>query len=374
MSESAGKTFRGLQEAYTSIYADKSENLTDDTIVSEVQEEQEFEINEEALYESIIQYLIEYGFASNEKKAAAMLPHMSEQWADAFVANYVLSECFEAELDALIKEGKDLSGYTWNELYEGYCSNATENLNEAVPLAIPMVSGGIGLLGGLANLAKDMQRMQRRKPATTGPSTWDYGQSGTSTYKPKPTPVVKAEDPSASNAIPRSNRTDAQRDAATKARQQAQSTSAPGPGGGGGDNGDNEPPKKPQGPRWLRSLKQGIKQGFQKLSAKKDADKAAKELDRATRATQPNRVTQYIGDKLVTKGIPLAKNVALGALGAGVLGAVDQFGAGGVVGKITRDVFTNTSKLGRKYDELMGRKEEKPTPTAKPSSRNPYGL
>ena len=67
MSESAGKTFRGLQEAYASIYADKSENLTEETVVDELQED--YVINEEALHETMVNYLVHFGYASDEKKA-----------------------------------------------------------------------------------------------------------------------------------------------------------------------------------------------------------------------------------------------------------------------------------------------------------------
>ena len=77
MSESAGKTFRGLQEAYASIYADKSENLTEDAIANEELVD-EYDISEEVLYESMIGYLVHFGYASDAKKAAAILPHMSE--------------------------------------------------------------------------------------------------------------------------------------------------------------------------------------------------------------------------------------------------------------------------------------------------------
>ena len=280
MSESAGKTFRGLQEAYSSIYANKSENLTEDTIVSEVQEEQEFEINEEALCNLFINYLVIEGYVKTEEEALKMIPHIGEEWFNGIVNHLSLSEGFYSCVDSLVKEGYDLSSYKEEDLFEsyleGYCS---QNLNE-VALAIPAIGAGIGMLGGLANLAKGMQ--QRRR-ATTGPSTWDYGQSGTSTYKPKPTPVVKAEDPSASNSIPRSNRTDAQRDAAAKARQQAQSTPAPGPGGG--------PPEDPEKENtWERALK--------RRAERKAREEAQRQQKQQQRANQPQTANQRILDKI----------------------------------------------------------------------------
>lgn len=279
MSESAGKTFRGLQEAYASIYADKSENLTEDTIVSEVQEEQEFEIDEEALYESIKQYLIHEGFVKTEKQAENMVIHMSEEWMNDIVdAILTISEDFDFYINSLIQEGKDLSGYTWDELYEGYCSNAAENLNEAIPLAIPAIGAGIGVLGGLANLAKGMQK---RKPAPTGPSTWDYGQSGTSTYKPST--AVKAQvtgdiEP-AQPARPRV--------AATRPAGSTQSQPLPAAGTGGPPP---EPPKKPEPPKdkdGILARLQRFGKEWQRQSAEKAANKAAEQAARQQAANKP---------------------------------------------------------------------------------------
>ena len=154
MSESVGKTFRGLQEAYASIYANKSENLTEDTIVSEVQEEQEFEINEEELYESMIGYLVHFGYASDAKKAAAILPYMSEQWCKSFALDYVLLENFEYCVEHLIQEGCNFSSYTWDELYESYVDGYSSQYLVEEPISLTATSPiwGPALLGGAAAL------------------------------------------------------------------------------------------------------------------------------------------------------------------------------------------------------------------------------
>lgn len=379
MSESAGKTFRGLQEAYSSVYSNESENLTEDTVVSEVQEEQEFEINEEALYESAIGYLIHFGYASDEKKAEAMIPHMSEQWITEFLIHDILAENFAIAVNSLLEEGKDFSGYTWDELYEGYCSNAAENLNEAIPLAIPMVSGGIGLLGGLANLAKGMQK---RKPATTGPSTWDYGQSGTSTYKPST--AVKAQ------VTGDTGETERPRLRGTATRPQGSAETQPGPAASTGGptpeppkKDDKPEPPKDKGPNWfqrkLEQISKGVQADQQKAAAEKAAREAAKQAAQASgKPSKTERLTQAASGflrKALTPGLSvLGADLLSGGATRGLgQGATSQF-----AGDVAKLVWQG-QKLGPGYTKLkqdIGI-EKKPAPkpaTATPSSRNPYGL
>ena len=269
MSESAGKTFRGLHEAYASIYANKSENLTEDTIVSEVQEEQKFEINEEKLLITMIDYLVVEGYVKTEEEALKMIPHIGEEWMGDIVSHIYLSEGFYSCIDSLIKEGYDVSSFNEEYLFELYVEGVDNYLNEQIAGDMP----GMGLLGaGLSGIfgagAWGLNKLRKAfsptaKPATTGPSTWDYGQSGTSTYKPKPapvavkpkpkpapvavkpkpTPVVKSQsvdldNPPRSGSIP-----DSSYQPGVRVSVRSGSTSTPGGGGGGGDNGDNEPPK-----------------------------------------------------------------------------------------------------------------------------------
>lgn len=378
MSESAGKIFRGLQEAYASIYADNSENLTEDTIVSEVQEEQEFEINEEALYESAIGYLIHFGYASDEKKAAAMIPHMSEQWMTEFLIHDILAENFVIAVNTLLEEGKDLSGYTWDELYEGYCSNAAENLNEYTDV---MPGGGLGnavlggILGagawGLSNLKKAFSPSQS---AFRGYR--DYGQSGTSTYKPKPKPVVTKPKPapvvkSQSVDLDNPSPTPYPRTSTATARVTSGSTAtpAPGPGGGGdgGDNGDNKPPKD-KGPNWFQRKLEQINKGIQRGQVERDAARAAKETARqASGKPSPTEKITQVATNVLRGALPYGLGVAGGDLLSG--GATQGFGQG-ATSQFMRDVknlIGQGQKLGPGYTKLkqdvkgaVSPEEEKP--------------
>ena len=302
MSESAGKIFRGLQEAYASIYANNSDNLTEETTISEVQEEQKFEINEEVLCNLFINYLVVEGYAKTENQAVNMIPHISEEWFNGIVNHLSLSEGFYSCIDSLVKEGYDLSSYKEEDLFEAYCNSATENLNEALPLAIPgataawpWIVGGIGAAGAL------WKGMNRKPTRPAGPSTWDYGQSGTSTYKPKPkpTPVVKskAEDPWASDRPSSQAARDAQLAAA---KQSAQST--PAPGGG--------PPEDPE-------KENATERALRRRADKKAEEQAKKQQRREQQANQPQTANQRIADKFKE----YAADKALGALDAVKAGA-----------------------------------------------------
>lgn len=378
MSESAGKTFRGLQEAYSSIYANKSENLTEDTIVSEVQEEQEFEINEEALYESAIGYLIHFGYASDEKKAAAMIPHMSEQWITEFLIHDILSENFVIAVNSLLEEGKDLSGYTWGELYEGYCSNSAENLNEYTDV---MPGGGLGgaalsaLIGG-AGLLK--RAFDPKKTAFRGYR--DYGQSGTSTYKPST--AVKAQvtgdiEP-AQPARPRV--------AATRPAGSTQSQPLPAAGTGGPTpeppkKDDKPEPPKDKGPNWfqrkLEQISKGVQADRQKAAAEKAAREAAKQA--SGKPSKTERLTQAASEFLRKRALPPGVSV-LGAdlISGGATRGLGQGATSQFAGDVAKLVWQG-QKLGPAYTKLkqdIGI-EKKPAPkptTATPSSKNPYGL
>ena len=394
MSESAGKTFRGLQEAYSSIYSNESENLTEDTVVSEVQEEQEFEINEEALYESIKQYLIHEGFVNTEKQAENMVIHMSEEWMNDIVdAILTISEDFNFYINSLIQEGKDLSGHTWDELYEGYCSNAAENLNEAIPFAIPMISGGIGLLGGLANLAKGMQK---RKPAPTGPSTWDYGQSGTSTYKPKPAATVKTDTAGDSPILGPTGEPIRKVPVTTSASEKPTAQPAAATGGP-----PPEPPKKddkPEPPKdkdGILARLQRFGKEWQRQSAEKAANKAAEQAARQQAANKPpsGRMQAAVntlqhpftkGASATFAGSSLIGDLATGGTGtkkalgvpAGLVGgALYQAGRGTEALGLGPGVKTAGEKILKWSGWSNGKQKPAPKPAAAtPSSRNPYGL
>jgi len=365
MSESAGKTFRGLQEAYASMYSNNSDNLTEETIVSEVQEEQEFEINEELLYESLKKYLVSEGFVKTEKQALNMIPHISEEWMNSIVSHIYISECFHYCVDSLIEEGYDLSSYTEEDLFEAYCNSATENLNEALPFAIPgaaaawpYIVGGVGALGTL------WKSMNRKPTQPAGPSTWDYGQSGTSTYKPKPkpkpaAPVVKAqvtgdtgetERPrlrGTATRPPGSTETQPGPAASTPASSTpASSTPAPG-GGGGGDNGDKKEPEPPKGPDWKKTFMDTL---FKKGDKK-----------------PPSPLMQQAQQKAAELAGTVARRTAKGALGAGIGAIVDQGFLGGIGGKVARDVTRFGRGIGPGYEKLKREIKGEPE-TPKPAA------
>ena len=364
MSESNGKTFRGLHEAYASIYGNKFENLTEDTIVSEVQEEQEFEINEEALCNLFINYLVVEGYAKTENQAVNMIPHIGEEWFNGIVNHLSLSEGFYSCVDSLVKEGYDLSSYKEEDLFEsyleGYCS---QNLNEVALAAAPWAWGALtGLVGGAAHLLKGMNRP---KPATTGPSTWDYGQSGTSTYKPKPAPVVakpkptpvvksKAEDPWAADRPSSQAAIDAQREAAAKAsakaKQQAQSTPAPGPGGG--------PPEDPE--------KENAWERAQRRRAERKADQQQKKQQQANQPQTANqrivdKFKEYAADKALG-GVEALKRGAKPTLGWGLsgVGALAGLKATDWMTRPALDYMTNQNYsrarkwLGKQFNQATG--------------------
>ena len=206
-----------------------------------------------------------------------------------------------------------------------------------------MISGGIGLLGGLANLAKGMQK---RKPAPTGPSTWDYGQSGTSTYKPKPkpAPVVKAQVTGDTGDTGETARPAPLPAWGKSAPATSTSTPAPG-GGGGGDNGDKEPDKKPDENYDSLAL---VKKGWRALKGLGD-NKVARELlgkpargrffgktpaGQATRAAATSTVSGLdIAGTLADPAKQTKSRIAqLGSFGPGLVGTVTQgigYAAGG---------------------------------------------
>ena len=243
-----------------------------------------------------------------------------------------------------------MSSYIEEDLFEAYCNSAAENLNEAFPLAIPAIGAGIGVLGGLANLAKGMQK---RKPATTGPSTWDYGQSGTSTYKPKPkpTPVVKskAEDPWAADRPSSQAARDAQLDAA---KQSAQST--PAPGGG--------PPEDPE-------KENATERALRRRADKKAEEQAKKQQRREQQANQPQTANQRIADKFkeyaadkalgaldaVKAGAKLPLKLGLGALGGAGAVKLADFTSRPALDYVTNQNYSRARKwIGKQFNQATG--------------------
>jgi hypothetical protein len=356
MSESAGKTFRGLQEAYASIYANKSENLTEDTIVNEVQEEQEFEIDENKLYETVKHYLIHEGFAKTEEQAVKMIPHIGENWLNGIISYAVLAEDFLQSLETLAEEGYDWSSYTEEDLFETYIKENHSILSEQLAGDMP----GLGWLRGLTGIfgagAASRAVQTKPRPYRTRPegSAVDYGQMTLEKPKPKPAPVVKAqvtgetERPRLRGTATRpsgSTETQPGPAASTPASSTpASSTPAPG-GGGGGDNGDKKPDKKPDEDYDSLAL---VKKGWRALKGLGD-NKVARELlgkpargrffgktpaGQGTRAAATSAVSGLdIAGTLADPAKQTKSRIAqLGSLGPGFVGTVSQglgYAAGG---------------------------------------------
>ena len=356
MSESAGRTFRGLQEAYTSIYTNQSENLTEDTVVNELQEDC-YEINEEAVYESMINYLVYFGYASDEKKAEAMLPHMSEQWTNKFAMEYVLAENFEYLVEYLVQEeGYDFGSTTLDELYETYVrSYSSQNLNELAitgtaaatsPLWWPAAAAGLTGLGALygANKRRVDDWASRQVQGVT-----DF--------------VMQSKRRTRRQRGQERSQTPAQTPAQTS---EPKSTSTPTSGSAGGTGPTTQgsapqQPEPPKGPnrvqRWWQDITSGATREVERKAAEKAAERAARQAARANRPPSP--ALQAVGRKAVQIG----RGGAWTGLAAGTAGAIDQGLFGGVGGKVARDVYNLTRQTGSAYETLKkklmsGDKEE----------------
>ena len=432
MSESAGKTFRGLQEAYASIYANKSENLTEDTIVSEVQEEQEFEINEEKLLITMIEYLVVEGYVKTEEQALKLIPHISEGWMNSIVSHIYISECFHSCVDSLIEEGYDLSSYTEQELYEVYIQESAQDLHEALPLALPLLANpatwaaGAGLVAGTVYAGKKAWDAWRQRRSGWNQSAMDNIQWRDSSKpkpvapvaaKPKPTTVLRSQGgvnldtPGGSSVYPGTGheRGDVNL-GSTSAKDRIAGQS--GGGGGGGDNGNKkepEPPKdKKPGPvgKALDALNQ--------WATKVKQPKPPKPPGQGMSPTQQKLLN--IGKRIFVKdpgeslGKGLLKRYVYGGLGGGL--GIDQALGGRTTSRaielgktlyhranigatddkesIERRGDEDRYQITKDYEERKKRDAERaaelerirngssssapPVQPAKPSQRNPYGL
>ena len=125
MSDFTAKNQRGLMEAYASMY---QQPIQEDKV--EDVEYQESEIDTEALYEAMIQYLVLEGYVDTEKQAENIVPHLSEEWFNVIVGDIIISEQVASIANSLINEGCDLSSYTWEELYEDYTDHLNQVLTE----------------------------------------------------------------------------------------------------------------------------------------------------------------------------------------------------------------------------------------------------
>ena len=411
MSESAGKTFRGLQEAYASMYSNNSDNLTEETIVSEVQEEQEFEINEELLYESLKKYLISEGFVKTEKQAENAIPHISEEWFNGIVNHLSLSEGFYYCVDSFVKEGHDLSSFTEEELFETYINETHSVLSEQLAGDMP----GLGWLRGLTGIfgagAASRAVQTKPRPYRTRPegSAVDYGQM--TLEKPKPSTAVKAQvsgdiEP-AKPAKPRvrvtatrpEGSTETQAKPAEQPKTEAPKVEQPKTEapkvtqGQGTPTPQPEPPKQPKDGLLAKLGRFGKE--WQKQGAERAAEKAARQAARQQAANRPpSGRTQALVKTLqhpFTKGASatFAGSSLIGDLATGGTGTKKALGVpAGLVGGALYQGGRATQAMGlgpgvkAAGEKILkwsgwsnGKKEQKPAPTpAKPSQRNPYGL
>lgn len=169
MSEFTPKNFSGLTEAYASIYnnSNNQEILNEDKVEQEIISE-EIDIDADALYEAMIQYLVLEGYTSTEKQAENMLPHLGEEWISTIVGDIIISEQVVSIVNSLVNEGYDFSSHTWNELYEEYVGYLNNVLNEAYADAVgvdPITGALVGGLGAVAAGAKYVSDMQQRNAA-----------------------------------------------------------------------------------------------------------------------------------------------------------------------------------------------------------------
>ena len=361
MSDFSAKNQRGLMEAYASMY---QQPIQEDKV--EDVEYQEYEINPDALYESIVNYLVSEGYVETEKKAEAMIPHLSEGWFNDIVGTIVINEHFIECVNSFIEEGCDLSSYTWDELYEeytGHLSNViTEeyrNLNEVTGALAPVLSTPLGAgaalgaaaLGTLGKIKKDLDYLRTSKQ-------WGYGDPAAKRWLETGSfEARKEKDPA---------RVKASREAAQRAQQQRQqqqtaqkpvgttttvaspaqsgaSTGAAGspPGGGPGGGPGNKPPKiDPL--QTVKDIWRGTKEfvGKGKGPLSQVLGKPARE--RFFGSTRPGQLTRgiattagsaadIIGTAADPTGTTKSRLAQLGSIGPGFVGTLTQ-GVGKVLG------------------------------------------
>jgi hypothetical protein len=186
---------------------------------------------------------------------------MMEAYNDVYapqITEQQIQEDFENWVYSLVDEGEDLSGYTWDEMYEAY-------VTEAIPLAIPAAMAAapyvLPALGAAAYTAKELMnrgktkntpeqerflstgsfQSRKNKPGTGQPPTGQTTRVSSPAAKPKP------ETPKPPTG---------QKPRVTINNTGSPSSSGGAGGGGGGGNrgggGGNQPPNPPKGPNPLQ--------------------------------------------------------------------------------------------------------------------------
>lgn len=213
MSDFTQKHHKDLMEAYASIY---KQSVQED-IVEDI-EYQEYEIDADFILESVKHYLINFGYAENEKKAISMIPHLSEGWFCGIVSDIIVENHFIECVNSMIDSGYNLSEFAVDELFEIYCGHLNnfiseqniteETLSEAIPLAIPAAAAAapyvLPAIGAAAYGMKGL--MDRRKNSQTDAASQRWLETGSFEAR-------KEKDPA---------RVKASREAAQRAQQQRQ--------------------------------------------------------------------------------------------------------------------------------------------------------
>lgn len=389
MSQPTGKDLKGLMEAYASIY--KQEEVV---VEQEIHQEQ-FEINEEVLYESMIVYLVEFGYASTEKQAVNMIPHLSERWSTNIAVEIIITETFFDGVNLLVDEGYDLSSHTWEELYEQYVENlnniliqeGVENLHEALPLLIPAGAAmapfaKAALLGGALYAGKKAYDAYQDLRGRTSPEGERFLNAPLPTTKPKvkPTTVVKSQ----SGDVNLDNPSDPSGSATSPELKQTNVSSPATSGGGSGGGGkppNGKPPKDGKPPKIgpLTTLRSLFKEkGLVSQVLGKPAQERFFGTTRAGQVTRGLATTgvsalDTAGTLTDPTGQTKSRVAQLGSLGPGFVGTISQglgYATGGARptgGGLEKGLVQLGNRLRQVGREMRDQGTPPPPPTPPPS-------
>lgn len=352
MSEFTPKNFSGLTEAYASIYnnSNKQEVLNEGKVEQETIFEK-IEIDTDALYEAMVQYLVTEGYADTEKQAKNMLPHLSEQYLQNIAGNIVMTEQFELCLNSLLEEGYDLNSYSFEELFERYLDTMSNTLNEgyadAMDAGVDPITGALVTgLGAVASGAKYVSDMQQRNAAR---QLEKAGQLYASVIKRSGKKVNLKTSKSPSPATPSQP--------TPSGGPTGPSGGPSGPSGGGGPSGPTGPGGGgPKGPNWMQRFLSGVQKDRSTIQPKPTKPPGTGP-DWASKAGQ---VASAVGRRMLKPGL-------------GVLGL--HVGTGGASTEIMGDVLKGTRSMGPGYKQLKRnisgymQPEPEPAPPTNPSQR-----
>jgi hypothetical protein len=374
MSDFTQKHHRDLMEAYASIYQQSVQEETVENI-----EYQEYEIDTTAILESVKHYLVNLGYASDEKKAEAMIPHLGEGWFCGIVSDIIVENHFIECVNSMIDDGYNLDKFTVDDLFEIYCGHLNnfiseqniieENLNEAIPLAIPAAVAAapyvLPAIGAAAYGLKGL--MDRKKNSQTDAASQRWLETGSFEAR-------KERDPA---------RVKASREAAQRAQQQRQQQATQTPQGktstvsgqtvtgakpsGGAAAGGAPPsgPTPPKGPKLdpLQTVKDIFKAGKEFVGKSKGPisqvlGKPARErFFGTTRAGQITRGATAgglsaldIGGKIADPSKPSLVS-KLGSVGPGATGTVLQ-GLGNIPGIRGTSLGTGARGTGQAFRQV----------------------